>query len=105
MSSLREGPAIVVRREDYAPPAFWIDTVDLAFDLDHGLAFALGLRAQAQVLLALDRGQAPRTQAVDGATQGVCGVQPGEAKGQRQSGEQCGDNPVAPAPCCTSGWC
>ncbi len=34
MSSLREGPAIVVRREDYAPPAFWIDTVDLAFDLD-----------------------------------------------------------------------
>ncbi|MFP5466351.1 MAG: aminopeptidase N [Gammaproteobacteria bacterium] len=34
MSSLREGPAIVVRREDYAPPAFWIDTVDLTFDLD-----------------------------------------------------------------------
>ncbi|MEN9885949.1 MAG: hypothetical protein RL758_527 [Pseudomonadota bacterium] len=24
----------VVRREDYTPPAFWIDTVDLTFDLD-----------------------------------------------------------------------
>ena len=23
-----------IRREDYAPPAFWIDTVDLTFDLD-----------------------------------------------------------------------
>ncbi len=30
----REGPATVIRREDYAPPAFWIDTVDLSFDLD-----------------------------------------------------------------------
>ncbi len=28
------GPTTVVRREDYAPPAFWIDTVELAFDLD-----------------------------------------------------------------------
>ncbi len=34
MSSLREGPTTVVRREDYAPPAYWIDTVDLSFDLD-----------------------------------------------------------------------
>ncbi len=34
MSSLREGPTTVVRREDYAPPAYWIDTVDLCFDLD-----------------------------------------------------------------------
>ena len=34
MSSLREGPTTVVRREDYAAPAFWIDTVDLCFDLD-----------------------------------------------------------------------
>ena len=34
MSSLREGPATVVRREDYAAPAYWIDTVDLTFDLD-----------------------------------------------------------------------
>ena len=34
MSSLREGTTTVVRREDYAPPAFWIDTVDLCFDLD-----------------------------------------------------------------------
>jgi aminopeptidase N len=27
-------PPTLVRREDYAPPAFWIDTVDLSFDLD-----------------------------------------------------------------------
>ncbi|WP_353395126.1 aminopeptidase N [Hydrogenophaga sp. 5NK40-0174] len=31
---MREGPATVIRREDYAPPAYWIDTVDLTFDLD-----------------------------------------------------------------------
>ncbi|QHE88988.1 aminopeptidase N [Hydrogenophaga sp. BPS33] len=31
---MREGPTTVVRREDYAAPAFWIDTVDLSFDLD-----------------------------------------------------------------------
>ena len=36
MSSLREGNPTVVRREDYAPPAYWIDTVDLSFDLDPG---------------------------------------------------------------------
>jgi aminopeptidase N len=34
MSSLREGPSTVVRREDYSAPAYWIDTVDLTFDLD-----------------------------------------------------------------------
>ena len=28
------GPANVVRRTDYTPPAFWIDTVALTFDLD-----------------------------------------------------------------------
>jgi aminopeptidase N len=28
------GAATVVRRADYAPPAFWIDTVALSFDLD-----------------------------------------------------------------------
>jgi aminopeptidase N len=31
---MREGPAIVVRREDYAAPAFWIRAVELSFDLD-----------------------------------------------------------------------
>jgi aminopeptidase N len=30
------GPATVVRRTDYTPPAFWIDTVALTFDLDPG---------------------------------------------------------------------
>ncbi len=32
----KEGSATptVIRREDYAPPPFWIDTVDLTFDLD-----------------------------------------------------------------------
>ncbi len=34
MSSLREGPTTVVRREDYTAPAYWIDTVELSFDLD-----------------------------------------------------------------------
>jgi aminopeptidase N len=36
MSQLREatGSATVVRREDYAPPPFWIDRVELTFDLD-----------------------------------------------------------------------
>ncbi len=31
---MREGQATVIRREDYTAPAYWIDTVDLAFDLD-----------------------------------------------------------------------
>jgi aminopeptidase N len=34
MSAYRDGPAQVVRREDYAAPAFWIDSVELSFDLD-----------------------------------------------------------------------
>lgn len=31
---MREGQAPAIYRADYAPPAFWIDTVDLTFDLD-----------------------------------------------------------------------
>jgi aminopeptidase N len=31
---MREGQALAVRREDYTAPAYWIDTVDLSFDLD-----------------------------------------------------------------------
>ncbi|MDO9197658.1 aminopeptidase N, partial [Rhodoferax sp.] len=31
---LREGQTTVIRREEYAPPAFWIDSVNLTFDLD-----------------------------------------------------------------------
>ncbi len=31
---MREGQATAIRREAYAAPAFWIDTVDLTFDLD-----------------------------------------------------------------------
>ena len=34
MLSMREGPSVLVRREEYTAPAFWIDTVDLTFDLD-----------------------------------------------------------------------
>ena len=36
MLSFRDGPGVPasVRREDYAPPAFWIDSVELCFDLD-----------------------------------------------------------------------
>jgi len=31
---MREGTATVIRREDYAPPAYWIRSVELCFDLD-----------------------------------------------------------------------
>jgi aminopeptidase N len=31
---MREGPAPVVRRADYAPPPYWIRAVDLSFDLE-----------------------------------------------------------------------
>jgi len=31
---MREGQSAAIRREDYAAPAYWIDTVDLTFDLD-----------------------------------------------------------------------
>jgi aminopeptidase N len=31
---MREGTTTVIRREDYAPPAYWIRSVDLTFDLD-----------------------------------------------------------------------
>lgn len=31
---MREGQANVIRREDYAAPTYWIDSVDLSFDLD-----------------------------------------------------------------------
>ncbi|HWP18012.1 MAG TPA: aminopeptidase N [Burkholderiaceae bacterium] len=31
---MREATAVVIRREDYAPPPYWIRTVDLTFDLD-----------------------------------------------------------------------
>jgi aminopeptidase N len=36
MSLLREanGPAMVIRREDYTAPPFWIDRIELTFDLD-----------------------------------------------------------------------
>ena len=29
-----QGQPIAIRRDDYAAPAYWIDTVDLTFDLD-----------------------------------------------------------------------
>jgi aminopeptidase N len=31
---MREGTAPLVRREDYAAPAYWIRRADLTFDLD-----------------------------------------------------------------------
>ena len=34
MMSFREGPSVLVKREDYAPPAYWVESVDLTFDLD-----------------------------------------------------------------------
>ena len=34
MPAMREGSATLIRREDYAAPAYWIRTVDLTIDLD-----------------------------------------------------------------------
>ncbi len=34
MSASQAGQVTVIRREDYTAPAYWIDTVDLSFDLD-----------------------------------------------------------------------
>jgi aminopeptidase N len=34
MLLFREGPSVLVKREDYTAPAYWVDTVDLTFDLD-----------------------------------------------------------------------
>ena len=31
---MREGQSQVIRRADYEAPAYWIDTVELCFDLD-----------------------------------------------------------------------
>src|ERR1035437_1800848 len=31
---LTDEPQTLVKREDYSAPAYWIDTVDLSFDLD-----------------------------------------------------------------------
>ena len=31
---MREGPATLIRREDYTAPAYWIRSVELTFDLD-----------------------------------------------------------------------
>ena len=34
MLQMRDAQPVVVRREDYTAPAYWIDTVELVFDLD-----------------------------------------------------------------------
>ena len=34
LTLLREGPAPLIRRQDYAEPAYWIRKADLSFDLD-----------------------------------------------------------------------
>jgi aminopeptidase N len=33
---MSEGTAMLIRREEYTAPAFWIKTVDLTFDLEPG---------------------------------------------------------------------
>jgi len=30
----RDGPSPLIKRENYTAPAFWIETVELTFDLD-----------------------------------------------------------------------
>ena len=37
------GPAIAIRREDYSAPAYWIDSVELTFDLDPNKTRVLNL--------------------------------------------------------------
>ncbi len=34
VSGAGQGPSVTINRSDYVPPAYWIDTVDLCFDLD-----------------------------------------------------------------------
>ena len=36
-------PAIAIRREDYTAPAYWIDSVELTFDLDPNKTRVLNL--------------------------------------------------------------
>ncbi len=51
---MREGPASVIRREDYAAPAFWIRSVDLSFDLDPAKTIVAS-----KLLIARDANAAP----------------------------------------------
>src|SRR5574343_812739 len=34
MTSLRDGSSVAIHRADYQAPAWWIDSVELTFDLD-----------------------------------------------------------------------
>jgi aminopeptidase N len=52
---LREGPAPLIRRQDYAPPAFWIRKADLTFDLD-GAKTIVGSRLSIERNAAVARG-------------------------------------------------
>ena len=38
---MSEGTAMLIRREEYTAPAFWIKTVDLTFDLEPGKTFVI----------------------------------------------------------------
>jgi aminopeptidase N len=55
---LREHQAAMVRREDYAPPAFWIREVELTFDLDPAKTI-VSSRMVVERNAALPRGEPP----------------------------------------------
>ena len=80
---MREGQANVIYRADYQAPAFWIDTVELCFDLDP---------AKTRVLNRMKLRRNPDVRAA-GAAPGRRGAEPGARAGQRpghllQAGEQ-----------------
>jgi aminopeptidase N len=58
---LREGQNKVIHRADYQPPAFWIDTVELTFDLDPAKTRVLN-----KMRLRRNPGQVPQPLRLDG---------------------------------------
>jgi len=58
---MREGQTTVIRREDYAPPAWWVDSVDLSFDLDPAKTRVLN-----RMKLRRNPGVAPQALRLDG---------------------------------------
>ncbi len=58
---MREGQSAVIHRADYQPPAYWIDTVDLSFDLDPAKTRVLN-----RMKLRRNSGLAPQPLRLDG---------------------------------------
>ncbi|MEY4765165.1 MAG: hypothetical protein RI907_1838 [Pseudomonadota bacterium] len=58
---MREGTPSLIRREDYAAPAYWIKTVDLSFDLDPAKTLVIN-----KMTLAPNEGQTSNSLRLDG---------------------------------------